>query len=294
MVKRRYEASGKTEEGALVRLALLALVVGGVAGAVEGLVSAWFDLLILFPLIIGVAAGAAAGKAVTDGKVRAPALAALLAALGGLVGQGAKQEVQYQRFLRSDAVAQLREGGLGADALLYATTGKTGRAGYLLLHAQQGTTISRHGRSGPTLRGTGFWVLFGVEFLMAAGMASLMGWGAASAPFCERCKKWFGPDTPVAGGAGDKQTVKASIAALEASDWGRFVEGLGAPDAKAASQVLISACPGCTDNDRRLKIRVLHRPGHRKQKAAVQFVSMIRPDELRGLEGALSERKSAS
>jgi hypothetical protein len=291
MVRRRYEASGKTDDGAPMRLALLALVVGAVAGAVEGFVSGWFDLLIIFPLVIGLAAGGAAAKAVKDGKVRAPVLAAWLAALGGLAGQGVKQEVQYQRFLRSPALAQFQGDGPGIDDVLRITTGKTGRAGYLLLRARQGTTISRHGPSGPTLRGPAFWVLFGVEFLLAGATAFGIGWSAASDPFCERCKKWYGPDTPVAGGAGDKQSVTASISALEASDWRRFAEGLGAPDTKAATQVLIAACPGCTDNDRRLTLRLIHRPGHRKQKATARFVSMIRPDELRGLEGALAERK---
>jgi hypothetical protein len=36
---------------------------------------------------------------------------------------------------------------------------------------------------------------------------------------------------------------------------------------------------------------MIRRPGHRKEKAEARFVSMIRPDELRGLEAALAERK---
>jgi len=292
MVRRRYVASGKMEDGALGRLALLAVLVGAAAGAVEGLVAGWFDLLVLFPLIIGFAAGFAAAKAVVSSKVRAPAVAALMAALGGLSGQVVKQEIQYQRFVRSPAVAQFREeSGAGVDDLLRTLTGKTGRAGYLLMRAEQGTTLRRHGSSGPTLRGTGFWILFGAEFLLSAGVAFGIAWASASDPFCERCKKWYGPDTPLASGAGDKDSMKSSIAALEASDWKRFAEGLGAPDTKSASAILISACPGCTDNDRRLTVRRIHRPGHRKQKAEARFVSMIRPDELRGLESALAERK---
>lgn len=292
MVRRRYEASGKMEDGALFRLALMALLVGAVAGTVEGLIAAWFDLLILFPMIIGLAAGFAASKVIVSSKVRAPALAGLMAALGGLAGQAVKQEIHYQRFLRSPAVAEFRQGnGPGVDEMLRALTGKTGRAGYLALRAQEGTTLRRHGSSGPTLRGTGFWILFGAEFLLSAGMAFGVAWAGASAPFCERCKKWYGPDTPLASGAGDQQSVKASIVALEASDWKRFAASLGAPDTKAASAILVAACPGCTDNDRRLTVRMIRRPGHRKEKAEARFVSMIRPDELRGLEAALAERK---
>jgi hypothetical protein len=293
MVRRRYEASGKMEDGALPRLVLAAVAVGAVAGAVEGLVATWFDLLILFSMAIGLAAGFGAVKVVESSKVRAPALAALLAALGGLVGLAVKHEVEYQRF-RSTVVEEFQEAGQpapDADQVLLGLTGKTGRAGYLSLRAEQGTTISRHGSKGPTLKGPAYWGLFALEFLLAAGVAFGVAWSRASAPFCERCKKWYAADACIATGAGDKQSVTASIAALDASDWGRFAEGLGAPDQKTASAVLVAACPGCTDNDRRLTVKVIHRPGHKKEKAAVRFVSMIRPDELRGIETALGARK---
>jgi hypothetical protein len=292
MVRRRYVASGQMEDGALFRLALLALVAGAVAGVVEGLVSRWFDLLLIFPLIIGLAAGFAAAKVVTSSKVRAPVLAGLLAALGGLVGQGVKGEMEYQRFRRADLIGAAEAGqpAPDVDQILLALTGKPGRAGYLLLRAEEGTTINRHGRKGPALKGTAYWVLFGVEFLAAGLTAFGIGWSGASAPFCERCKKWFGPETRIATGAGDKQSIKASLAALEASDWGRFAGGLGLATEKHASAVLVAACPGCTDSDRVLKVKFIARPGHRKESASVKFVSMIRPDELRGLETALAER----
>jgi hypothetical protein len=280
------------EDGAPMRLALGALALGALAGAVQGLIAAWFDLLIVFPLLLGLAPGIGVAKVVRSSKVRAPVLAALLAGLGGLTGQAVKQEVQYQRFLRSPAVAALgQQGRPTMDQVLLATTGKTGRPGYFLLRGQHGVTISRHGSGGPTLKGPAFWVLLGLEFLLATWIASAIGWSAASAPFCERCKKWYGPDTPVASGAGDQQSLKGSIAALEASDWKRFADTLGAPDTKLASTLLIAACPGCTDNDRRLTLRRVRRPGHAKQKSDARLVTMIRPDELRGLEAALAERK---
>jgi hypothetical protein len=270
--------------------------VAAVAGAGEGVIAGWFDLLIIFPIGIGFAAGFGAAKMVESGKVRAPALAALLAALGGLIGQGIKHEVEYQRFVRSALAGDVQEPGQpppDVNQVLLALTGRTGRVGYLLLRAEQGTTISRHGRKGPILKGPAFWGLFALEFLLAGGTAFAIAWSRASAPFCERCKKWYGADTILATGAGDKQSVNAGIAALEASDWTRFADGLGAPDKKAASAVLVAACPGCTDNDRRLTVKVIHRPGHRKEKAQACFVSMVRPDELRGIETALSARQGA-
>jgi hypothetical protein len=281
------------EDGAPSRLALLALLAGAAAGAAEGLIAGWFALVILFPIAIGLAAGFAATRVVTASKVRAPMMAALLAGLGGFAGQAVRHEVQYQRFVRSMADIDIRDTSQPADAndFLRTVTGHGGRAGYLLLRAQQGTIISRHGRSGPTLKGPAYWGLFALEFLLAGGTAFAVGWSRASAPFCERCQKWYGADMPVATGAGDKQSVKASLAALEASDWNRFAEGLGTPDTKLASAVLIAACPGCTDSDRRLTVRIVRRPGHRKEKAEPRFVSMIRPDELRGLQAALDARK---
>jgi hypothetical protein len=128
------------------------------AGAVEGVIAGWFDLLIIFPMGIGLAAGFGAARMVESSKVRAPALAALLAALGGLVGQGIKQEVEYQRFLRSDLLASLQEPGQplpDMDQVLLALTGKTGRAGYLVDAGRAGHDHQPARQRGPHPQGPG-------------------------------------------------------------------------------------------------------------------------------------------
>jgi hypothetical protein len=296
MVGRRYVPSGQMEEGALPALAVVPLAVGVLTGFVEALLARWFDLLILFPALIGVAAGYTAMKIVDRGKVRRPLLAGLLACFAGLAGQAARQEVEYRDFRA--AVAYLASPGAPAphpDAALRELTGRTGRLGYLLLEAEHGVEVKKPGAPrGFTVKGGWFWLLFVFELLVAGAVAFELTWRRASAPFCERCKRWYGTEAPLATGAGEREAVTDTLSALEASDWVRFARALGTATAAKASALLVARCEGCADNDARLTVKVFRHPGTRKEKSRVRFVSMVRPDELREMERAIARERAAS
>jgi hypothetical protein len=139
-----------------------------------------------------------------------------------------------------------------------------------------------------TLTGPWFWTLFGAEFLIAGAAAFHMAWSRARAPFCESCKRWYGAPVPAARGSADKQAVKATLAALEASDWPRLAAAFGKPTEKKSSVLLFSRCPGCSSGDQRLLLQDVTALGHSRQKVRERLDTMVRPDEARAITDALS------
>jgi hypothetical protein len=83
-----------------------------------------------------------------------------------------------------------------ADQLLIAKTGHAGFAGFMIIRAQEGETISStHGGmskdSGIHITGIGMWILWTAEALIVIGVSMTFVRKQAKAPFCEECGTWF-------------------------------------------------------------------------------------------------------
>ncbi|TMQ18392.1 MAG: hypothetical protein E6J91_07855 [Deltaproteobacteria bacterium] len=259
MSLRRYVASGRGGSGAILPVFLASLIVGVLVGALEGLVSQWLSLFLVFPALIGVGAGAAAAAMVHRFKLRAPGLALLIGFAGGAVGYTADHVVTYERF-RSELIDVFKREQPGAsdaeasaelDRQLAAKVGSPGFVGFLELAAREGVRVKRTGEKdehGMSFTGTAAWILWGAELLIAAAVAAAMAWAKAREPFCEDCDAWYGTAMPVAsGGAGSKEMYRQMTSALEVGDVDGAARAFFAPTRKPRAMFALSAatCGRC-------------------------------------------------
>lgn len=293
MPARAYQPSGLSASGAIPRLVVICLLAAVAGGAVEGLISRWISLLLLFPLLLGGIVGFAASRVIASSHVRAPWVAALIAGVAGLGAQLAVHAVQYVEF-RYELGQQLAavqpgvDGAVGSlvDQVLQQETGQAGFGGYLQFRAKLGTEIKKAGQSsGIKLEGTAFWVLFAVNFLLAGGIAASSAFTRANAPYCEPCQRWYEKHEHVASGSADKSAVAGTLRALDAGVVTEVpaVFGAAKPDGVAVLQLL--RCAGCSDHEPQLSLTVITGPA-KKQKTKNAYKSMLRPDEARSLLGA--------
>lgn len=230
MALRRYVPSGRSGPLAIPAVLGAAVLAGGLVGVIEGVVSRWFALFFVFPLLIGAVAGAAAAGMIGKFKLRAPMLALILAFLGGSAGYAAEQVTVYLQF-RAEISKALKDANPTAsdtevaahiDGLLTQEVGAPGFVGFLKVAAREGVSIKRMSASDPNglkFTGTAAWILWGVELLVCAVVAGGIAFVRAREPFCEACDAWYGEAVPLAsGGAGEKAAHAQMMAALDRGD----------------------------------------------------------------------------
>jgi hypothetical protein len=295
MPARPYRPSGLSDPGSLPLLVAGCFVAGGLAGVVESVVGRWIHLLVIFPLLTGLAVGAFAAWTIGRRRIRAPLLAAAVAGAGGFTAQLADHVTEYYRF-RADIEEPARQRGLTVDEALEAMTGSPGFVGFMRLRAREGVTLQRAGESGDRgthVSGAGSFVLWGVEALLAIGAAAGLAWSRASEPFCERCKLWYGGHQGVALGSPDKADVRAVIAALDARDVQRAVGALGAPKEDARSQLTLRRCTRCEEHEPLLSYQVVMRL-KKKPQTRTRYRTLLRPMDATALLAAVAARPPAS
>lgn len=297
MPARAYRASGLSHPGAIYRLALICLVAGIAAGLVEGYISRWLNVLLVFPGLLGLVIGVTATQRVDRLHIRAPLLVAILAGSAGLVGQAAVVGTQYYQFrveMRSQfgdnpGIANMADRVV--DAAIEQETGHGGFAGYLLIRASSGTQIKRGGESsGLTLSGPWFWGLFGLNFLIAAGIAAQMGFSEARKPYCEACQNWYDRTDNIARGSVEKGAITATLSAIERGAFNEVPGLLGKSHPAGASTLQLLRCSKCSGHEPQLTYVVIDGIG-KKQKTTKPLVTMLRPEDAKSLLSAL-EKKS--
>ncbi len=296
MHARAYQASGLSASGAIARLAGICLLAAVAGGALEGLVSRWVSLLLLFPLVLGGIVGFAASRVISRSHVRAPWVAALVAGVAGLCAQLAVHAAQYgefryelgQELAAAQPAADGSTVGLLVDQLLQQETGQSGFGGYLQFRAKLGTEIKKAGHSsGIKLEGIAFWILFAVNFLIAGGVAASAAYNRANEPYCEPCQRWYEQHQHVASGSADKSAVAATLRALEAGVVTEVPAVFGAAKPEGVAVLQLLRCAGCSEHEPQLSLTVITGPA-KKQKTKNAYKSMLRPDEARGLVSAFA------
>ena len=276
-----YRPDGTIDPQDGVLLFVTSVLAGAAAGAVASIVGIVFRPLILFPLGMGYCAGVAAAAVIRKRHIRAPVVAALMGALGGLTAWSTDLGTDYVRHRHSlgaamqNVVEQMEKRGLSfpterkgsalnelffrlgrgesitRDVLTVALTGEgiTTASGQTIapmppssaLDAVRGWVKSKRSRGGTTA----LWIL---EILLAAGVAMRMAWSAAREPFCDACQNWYGP------GSGDVVPLAA------AADGPKVLEALDRLDAGLLARVAsmsrkrtpfvglrLRDCPRCPD-----------------------------------------------
>ncbi|MEP7291925.1 MAG: hypothetical protein ABI835_09080 [Chloroflexota bacterium] len=230
----KYRASNRVPFLSFILLVLVGLIsaigVGLLLWAVETYLNIY--LIIAFPIIAGAIVGGALLLVVKAGKVRSPVIAGLIGLLAGALMYGVYHFAGYYITFRSEARTAYIEnsGRTPTDAqldddlndILQDEVGATGFLGYLQLSAREGFSITRgvgssSSSSGVDLSGTGVWIFWGVELLIAAGLGAAIPARAAGEPFDEEANTWYGKPTLI--GTGNAKARKAVGQALENGDF---------------------------------------------------------------------------
>lgn len=306
MDRRPYVPSGKSDSGALLVVLGATLGAAVLAGLLEGFVSQWFSLLLIFPLALGLAVGGVGHAFVTSRRVRNPLAVALIGVAMGLTAQALVHVVDYERARSTVAAAIERdpaaapfvqEHGIDAsvDAAFAGEDGKEPFLGYLAIAAAHGITITHAGggsSSGPTLTGLGAYALWLVELAVAAGVGAWMMASQAREPFCEPCNAWYATEEIVAAGAGEPKRAKATAQRLESGRLVDAVSELGESDGKSLSMLVLRGCSKCKGHEPLLELRRVTGIG-KKQETKKVFATLLSQSEAEELRAARSAARPA-
>jgi hypothetical protein len=289
MATRAYRPSGQHNDGVMPMLVLSCAAAAIAVGVVEGLVSSFINLLVIFPIVIGAVTGGVAARKIKSGHIRAPLMVAVIAGLAAGAGQLAVYGTRYVNFQHKVAL-EIAADNSGSDAharldeVLQEKTGHQGFVGFLVLSSQDGVQISHNGSKGPLLTGVGYWIYFGIEMLFALGAAVAMAWSAASQPYCESCQKWYELRELVGSGSGEKAATKQVIATLDGGRWGEVAAALGTATDKTIGVISLLRCDACAHHEPQLTYTVTTRRNTKKPQSQVRYKTMLRADEAAELK----------
>lgn len=205
-----YKPSNVVPTSGYAWFLLTALVTGGVAGGVVSFIGAFFYLILLFPLGMGLVGAGATRVAIKSGKVRNPNIALLFGALTGASIYGSMHVFDYFRFQQqltkelrefysTEIEQEVTESGRteeqvlqdATDAFLLDEVGQTGFWGYLNFFARQGFSISRMSSGGIPVGGAFTWAYWAIKLGVIVVISGLSGSGTAQEPFNEKRNEWY-------------------------------------------------------------------------------------------------------
>jgi hypothetical protein len=251
------------------RSMLITTTLGVTAGMIgAGLVWLWEwspipTFVILTSLIQGLGVGAVMAFAVGRLRMRNPWVVAIVGFACGLLSAGlvhyghylhmvsqiaehTRAEISEDKTLpepeRKSLLARLdADPAAFVDPYFIQETHHSGFLGSLILRSEEGFRLER-----TPVTGTFVWIIWGVEALAVAGIASIAAATRAGKPFCEECGYWCEDQT-------DLLTLPAASAvpvvdAIRDDSPSRVAALRGDPpvdDGAGIVAVSLSACPGC-------------------------------------------------
>jgi hypothetical protein len=164
------------------------LVGAAILGAAYHFVGRVFDLLILFPIVLGLAVGFVIKMAALRGRCRNAILLLAVALASGAAAYGFRQTLDTLQ-IRSELRKLLKEKSEVAVVPSFMDT--------LRLRAEIGIGIGR-ARSAKknTVTGAGFWIFMLFEAAIVAGIAAASVRQVSLLAYCERCRG-FVPSVPI-------------------------------------------------------------------------------------------------
>jgi hypothetical protein len=210
---KQYKPEGGCDEIGAVALLLGMLVVAAATGYVAHFISEFIYLIVMFPILIGLAVGAVGAVIAKKFKVRSPGLGGAAGLLCGVAAMlcmhyfdyyGLRSEMaalpaeakavfqlpddQFEQVVAEAPAADRPNVRLAREALRVETF-----MGYMDLEAKRGVEIKKTGSGkgrGINLGYVGSYIYWVAEI----GLVCMMSWGlvkgAASKPFCRRCQQW--------------------------------------------------------------------------------------------------------
>lgn len=186
-----------------------ALLAGIVIGGIASVISNFIYLVLIFPVIMGMAAGYVIKSVVISEKIRTPFVVVLTGLFATLIVYGSMHFFDYLQFrinLAKELQAQyFDEYGESAprenvqafiDYVLAQKTGSSGFLGFILLEAQSGVSLSQVGPgSMPNDEGINLgsftWLYWLVEMGFIAWPSIDPAYHKSRELFCEHCNDWI-------------------------------------------------------------------------------------------------------
>lgn len=230
---RKYQPSGAAPISGLILMLIASIVAGVAAGLALFAVEFYLNiyLVVVFPILGAALVGGLLVLVIRSSKIRNPLLAGLIAGLGGLVMMGTYHFTAYfigfRGEVRTAIEEEISEAVTDADldefinSVLKDEVGQDGFVGYLQYSAREGISITRATTTSSTggiqLKDNLVWIYWGVELLIAIGVA----WGIAAKqahePFDETAESWYGKPEFLA--TADWKSRKALSEALKKGDF---------------------------------------------------------------------------
>lgn len=198
---KKYRYSNKIPFLGLILLFLSATLGAVTIGALAFGVSKAAYLVLLFPVLMGLAGGSLNLWAIGQGKVRNPGVATICGFCTGLVIYGIFLYGGYLLY-RSEKIGwaegassiEKAEVVADLDRSIVDDTGYPGFWGYLNHQAHNGLVIvgKKQSNSPPIIvKDRGVWLNWAVELFAICGITTLMSRWRVSAPFSEMTNRWF-------------------------------------------------------------------------------------------------------
>ncbi len=258
-----YRPSGRSDPGAAPRLWLSGLIGALVVGSLYALVTHFFDLFLIFPMLAGLGIGAMLAPTIKRRHVRAPMFAATVGVVAGVLAYGLAFVVgiYVMRPMMVQAMSQdiaQQSGATLAQTQAWVekrldpvTTLRLGAQ----IQVDNGVNIKNNGvGSGISVSGGAYIGLMILEALLMGGTAAGVALSAAKQPYCEGCRQWQQQSRIFLTQPGRAPEV---VQAARAQDWGtiaRIKSEMPGTD-KNYCAVEVNRCPAC--DDARLHIKTL-------------------------------------
>ena len=152
-----YQPDGVAPPGGLAFLMVGVLGTAAALGLVLSYAVEQFYLILVFPLLAGALLGGAGRALVRAGRVRSPAVAATVAALGGVAMMFFMHYFDYLHNLNNPGW----QGAPAANVLEY-----------IDIEAQEGVVVGENGNNDINLGYVGSYLYFAFETILAAGVAA--------------------------------------------------------------------------------------------------------------------------
>jgi hypothetical protein len=229
------------------RRGLLGVAAAGAAaalvyGAVYHGVTRWiFDVIVLFPILLGAAVGATLTLAALKGRFRKGWVLALAAVIAGLAAYGVRQTLETAR-IQADLGRQYAEGGRPGPGF-FQSLDQRADAG-----VQFGFSMSR-----TYISGAGFWLLLLAESALAAGVAAVAVFGLSRRPYCARCGVLI-PSVPVFRVNGRDSGALTSAVRRQKWKAAKSLSDRAAPTPTDRAEATLLKCPGCDGSSIRVDL----------------------------------------
>lgn len=286
----KYAASGRVGPVGIVMTLAFALLAGGAAGIAFHFIGRLIYLVLVFPLVWGLAIGMAVAAGVRMGKCRNGAFGVGAGLLAAVVSFGLFQVLENMH-VRSTVLKAASKGQaepLGSDVydeFLQQKHGGTGFRAQLSARADMGMNISRRGRGGdgkPLISGAGMYVYWFVELGIIALVCGATSVSAAHQAFCEKCEEWYG-DTEVGGIVAGR--VDEAQRALISKDFEKLPPLIVRTNPGGVLKV--EKCPKCTESPVVVRLQSVTVDDKGKEQRSTVFEDMIPAADAQAMERAI-------